>query len=599
MRQKIHTLVALSASLLLGTSCNDSFMDRQPHTEIGVESYFNTERDLQMYCYGLMNTPGYSYNSDQGTDDQATTDMVLIKNIMASPNPTSVTIDAGWDWERLYDINFFLANCERANVTPEVLAHYQGVARYYRAAFYMDKVKTYSDVPWYDKVLTTDDPDLYKARDKREVVVQHIFEDYEFAAQNVQTGQPKGAIDKWIVLATMARHALYEGTYRKYHPELNLQVTADEFLRKAADAALQIMQEGGFTIYNTGNPYEDYYTLFNSQDLTTNPEMIQARYYENDIAENGFWAYMFGSYIPCPTKDLVQAYLMADGSYYSSQPGYQTKQFVEEFQNRDPRIYQTLAYPGWELIYTGTYATGAGIYVQELSKNFSGYHQIKGFINSKDESYYMGIDFPVIRYAEVLLTYAEAKAELGELTQDVLDETINVLRDRAGMPHLTMNPPVDPVMQAAFPGVESTLLEIRRERRVELVFEGFRFDDLMRWHAGKLLEKEPEGLYFPSLGKFDLTGDGIEDIYLIPSSEDIPAEEDKETNALGKKLAYYRTGTIDDQNATVYLTEGDHGVILTLKDMGTFEEPKFYYRPIPNHEMELNPNLGPQLFGWE
>ena len=169
MRQKIHTLVALSAALLLATSCNDSFMDRQPHTEIGVESYFNTERDLQMYCYGLMNTPGYSYNSDQGTDDQATTDMVLIKNIMASPNPTSVTIDAGWDWERLYDINFFLANCERANVTPEVLAHYQGVARYYRAAFYMDKVKTYSDVPWYDKVLTTDDPDLYKARDKREV----------------------------------------------------------------------------------------------------------------------------------------------------------------------------------------------------------------------------------------------------------------------------------------------------------------------------------------------------------------------------------------------------------------------------------------------
>ena len=335
-------------------------------------------------------------------------------------------------------------------------------------------MKTYSDVPWYDKVLTTDDPDLYKARDKREVVVQHIFEDYEFAAQNVQAGQPKGAIDKWIVLATMARHALYEGTYRKYHPELNLQGTADEFLRRAADAALQIMQEGGFSIYNTGNPREDYYTLFNSQDLTTNPEMIQARYYENDIAENGFWAYMFGSYIPCPTKDLVQAYLMADGSYYSSQPNYQTKQFVEEFQNRDPRIYQTLAYPGWELIYTGTYATGAGIYVQELSKNFSGYHQIKGFINSKDESYYMGIDFPVIRYAEVLLTYAEAKAELGELTQDVLNQTINVLRDRAGMPHLTMNPPADPVMQAAFPGVESTLLEIRRERRVELVFEGLR-----------------------------------------------------------------------------------------------------------------------------
>ena len=599
MRNYIISSLALSATLLLASSCNDSFMDRQPHTEIGVDSYFNTERDLQMYCYGLVNTPGYSYDSDEGTDDQATTSNVEIKNIMLSPNPTSVTINAGWDWERLYDINFFLANCDRANVTSDVLAHYQGVARFYRAEFYMDKVKTYSDVPWYDKVLTTDDPDLYKARDSRDYVVGKIFEDYRFAAEHVQADQPQGAVNKWIVLSMMARHALYEGTYRKYHDELNLQQTAADYLRMAADAAWQVMQEGGFSIYNTGHPYEDYSTLFNSPDLTTNPEMIQAHYYENDVAENGFWAYMFGNYIPCPTKDLVQAYLMKDGSYYSSQPDYRTRQFVDEFKDRDPRIYQTLAYPGWELVNTMTYATGAGIYVQELNKNFSGYHQIKGFINNKDENYYVGIDFPVIRYAEVLLTYAEAKAELGELTQDVLDQTVNLLRDRAGMPHLQMNPPVDPVMAEAFPGVGSTLLEIRRERRVELAFEGFRFDDLMRWHAGKLLEHEPEGLYFPSLGKFDLTGDGIEDICLIPSSQSIPAEEDKETNALGEKLVYYRAGTIDDQNATVYLSDGDHGTIQTIKDMGTFQEPKFYYRPIPRHEMDLNPNLGPQLFGWD
>mgnify|MGYP001086719387 FL=1 len=599
MRNYIISSLALSATLLLASSCNDSFMDRQPHTEIGVDSYFNTERDLQMYCYGLVNTPGYSYDSDEGTDDQATTSNVEVKNIMLSPNPTSVTINAGWDWERLYDINFFLANCDRANVTPDVLAHYQGVARFYRAEFYMDKVKTYSDVPWYDKVLTTDDPDLYKARDSRDYVVGKIFEDYRFAAEHVQADQPQGAVNKWIVLSMMARHALYEGTYRKYHDELNLQQTAADYLRMAADAAWQVMQEGGFSIYNTGHPYEDYSTLFNSPDLTTNPEMIQAHYYENDVAENGFWAYMFGNYIPCPTKDLVQAYLMKDGSYYSSQPDYRTRQFVDEFKDRDPRIYQTLAYPGWELVNTMTYATGAGIYVQELNKNFSGYHQIKGFINNKDENYYVGIDFPVIRYAEVLLTYAEVKAELGELTQDVLDQTVNLLRDRAGMPHLQMNPPVDPVMAEAFPGVGSTLLEIRRERRVELAFEGFRFDDLMRWHAGKLLEHEPEGLYFPSLGKFDLTGDGIEDICLIPSSQSIPAEEDKETNALGEKLVYYRAGTIDDQNATVYLSDGDHGTIQTIKDMGTFQEPKFYYRPIPRHEMDLNPNLGPQLFGWE
>lgn len=580
-------------------SCNDAFMDRYPHTEIGVESYFHTEEDLRMYCYGLMNTPGYDYTADAGTDDQATTDNVEVKNLMTSAHPTSTTITSGWNWERLYNINFFLAHCEKAQVSPEILAHYQGIARYYRAAFYMDKVKRFSDVPWYDHPLSTNDEELFKPRDKRETVVDHIFEDYEFAAEHVKSDQPKGAIDKWIVLATLARHALYEGTFRKYHDELGLQATADTFLRKAVTAARRIMDEGGFSLYTTGHPESDYFTLFNSLDLSTNPEIIQAHYYDRTTASNGFWAYMFGNYIPCPTKDLVQAYLMKDGSYYSAQPGYETKQFVEEFQDRDPRIYQTLAYPGWELVNTMTYAPGAGIYVQNLNKNFSGYHQIKGFINNKDQDYYYSIDFPVIRYAEVLLTYAEARAELGELTQADLDATINLLRDRAGMPHLSLQPQADPVMQAAFPGIPAVLQEIRRERRVELVFEGFRFDDLMRWKAGKLLEKEPEGLYFPGLGKYDLTGDGIEDIYLIPSSESIPAEADKEENALGKKLTYYKTGSIDDSNATVYLREGTKGNILTIKDMGTFKEPQFYYRPVPKHEMDLNPNLGPQLFGWE
>lgn len=598
MKNIVYICISFAAGLFI-TSCNDDFMERQPHTEIGAESYFNTEEDLKMYCYGLINTPGYDYTADAGTDNQATTDNVEVKNIMTSANPNSTTIASGWSWGRLYDINFFLEHCEKATVSEDVLAHYQGIARFYRASFYMDKVKRFSDVPWYDKTLTTADEDLYKARDSRDFVIGKIFEDYKFAAENVKTGQVKGAIDKWIVMATMARHALYEGTYRKYHNELNLQSSADTYLRIAVDAASQIMKEGGFSIYNTGNPENDYFTLFNSLDLTSNREIIQARYYEKSVAGNGFWAYMFGNYTPCPAKDLVQTYLMKDGSYYSSQSGYETKQFVEEFKDRDPRISQTLAYPGWELINTMTYAPGAGIYVQSLNKNFSGYHQIKGFINNKDENYYLSIDYPVIRYAEILLTYAEARAELGELTQSDLDNTINLIRNRAGMPHMPISPQADPVMQLAQPGVSPLLLEIRRERRVELAFEGFRFDDLMRWKAGKLLEKEPEGLYFPGLGKYDLTGDGVEDIYLIPSSASIPAEADKEANSLGEKLIYYKTGTIDDASATVYLKEGTKGNIQTIKNMGIFQEPKFYYRPVPKHQMELNPNLGPQLLGWE
>ena len=599
MKKELYSLATILACLA-ATSCNDSFMDRQPQTEIGVDSYFNTEQDLKMYCYNFYDFPNFNnYTADAGTDNQATTDVVEVKNIMISTNPNSTTVSAGWNWDKLRTINLFLENCERAAVAEDVLAHYQGVARFFRARFYMDKVKRFSNVPWYDKTLTTADEDLYKPRDSRDFVVQKIFEDFQFAAEHVKTGQETGAVDKWVVLTYMARHALYEGTYRKYHDELNLQSSAGTYLKMAADVALQIMNEGGFSIYTTGDADNDYHTLFESSDLSTNPEIILATYFDRKIQGNGFWAFMFGNYIPCPTKDLVQSYLMKDGSYYSAQPGYETKQFVEEFQNRDPRMWQTLAWPGWELINTMTYAPGAGIYVQNLNKNFSGYHQIKGFINNKDEDYYLGIDYPVLRYAEVLLTYAEARAELGELTQDDLNKTINLLRSRTGIPAMKLNPVADPIMQKAFPNISSTLQEIRRERRVELALEGFRYDDLMRWKAGKLLEKEPEGLYFPSLGKFDLTGDGIEDIYLIPSSQDIPAEADKESNSLGKKLVYYRTGTIDDTNATVYLTEGTKGNILTIKEIGTFQEPKFYYRPVPKHEMELNPALAPQLFGWE
>ncbi len=591
----------LSIALIMGTlsSCNDEFMERTPQSEIAASNFFNSEEDLRMYCYGLTDTPGYDYVGDAGTDIQATTDNVEIKNIMTSNNPTSTTIASGWDWKRLYDLNYFLEHCEQAKCPDDVKDHYRGVVRYYRAKFYMNMVKRFSDVPWYDKVLATDDPDLYKKRSPRDSVVMHIFDDFRYASQHVKDKQPQGAVDKWIVTATMAREALYEGTYRKYHPELGLESSANEFLQLAASTCEDIMQSGRFSIYHTGNPAADYAALFGSTDLSGNQEIIQAHYYQKGVADNGIWgAYMFGNYIPCPTKDLVQTYLMADGSYYSHQANYQTNQFVEEFEGRDPRMAQTLAYPGWELKSAMSYAPGAGLYVQSLNKNFSGYHQIKGFPNSKDDNFYLSIDYPCIRYAEVLLVYAEAKAELGQISQEILDKTVNQLRARAGMPNLAVNCEADPFMQAKFPKVSPVLLEIRRERTVELAFEGFRFDDLMRWHAGKLLEKEPEGLYFPALGKYDLTGDAVPDIMLIPSSEALPAEDDREVNALGTKLVYYRTGSIDDRSATVYLTHGTHGNILTIKDMGTFTEPRDYYRPVPRHEVDLNPALLPQLFGW-
>ena len=595
-------IIYLFSLIVLVAACNDDFMNRQPKTEIGVERFFNTEEDLKMYTYRLYNFPSHgTYSADGGTDNQATTSgAVEIKNIMQASNPSSSTVTSGWSWGRLRDINLFLANVEKAEVAPDVKAHYTGIVRFFRARFYMDKVKRYSDVPWYDKVIETNDEEsLFKKRDSRDFVIQKIFEDYQYAADNVKTSQPSGAIDKWGVLTYMSRDALYEGTFRKYHTELNLTNTANTYLQMARDAAGKVINSGNFGIYNTGKPQSDYLSIFKSGDLSSNPEIILATFYDAREVRAGTSEWNFGNYEPSPAKDLVQTYLMKDGTFYAAQPGYQTKQFVEEFINRDPRLSQTYAYPGWELFQTATYVSGAGIYIQQFNKNFTGYHLIKGFANTREPDIYNDLDYPVLRYAEVLLNFAEAKAELNEFSQTDADNTINVLRKRVSMPDFNMNPLSDPLSIEKYGNISPLLQEIRRERRVELAFEGFRFDDLMRWNAGKVLEKVPEGLYFPSLGKFDLNGDGVEDVFLIPTSQSIPADADKEVNSKGIKLVYYRTGGIDDSGATVYLKNGTSGNIVTARDMGTFVAPKYYYRPIPIQQMTLNPNLGPQLFGWE
>lgn len=600
MRLHKYILPLLLISLGLA-SCNDPFMNRQPKTEIGKDNFFKTEEDLKMYTYGLYDFGASGMLSyDSGTDNQATTHNIEIKNIMTSTNPSSATISSGWDWERLYTINFFLDNAQEANVPDDIKAHYIGVARFFRAQFYMQKVKRYSNVPWYEHVISADDEQLLKkACDPRTFVIDKIFEDYAYAAEHVKSNKIPGAVNKWVVLTYMSRDALFEGSFRKYHSELSLQSTADKYFTIARDVAKNVIDNGGFTIYSKGDTENDYNNMFRSLDLTTNSEVILATYFDGKerLADTSEWN--FGNYEPCPTKDMLQDYLMKDGSYYSSQKGYQTFSFVQEFQNRDPRLKQTYAYPGWELHQRNTYVTGNTLYVQQLNKNFTGYHLIKGLQNNNSRDIQAQRDYPVLRYAEVLLNYAEARAELGQFDAQDANIAINPLRRRVGMPDFNLNPTSDPVAVSKYGNISPLLQEIRRERRVELAFEGYRHDDLYRWAAGKVYERVPQGLYFPSLGKFDLTGDGIEDIYLIPSKDDIPADANKEVNKLGEKLVYYRTGPITDSRATVFLSEGTSGVIVTAETMGTFIAPQYYYRPIPATQMTLNPNLSPQPFGWK
>src|ERR1700754_4208681 len=149
--------IYLIAALAVTTSCNKDFLNRYPETAITPEVFFKTQEDLALYMNGRVSQPGTgAYFSDQSTDNCATTAAVEMKTIMTG-TPTAINITGGWDWGRLRNLNYFLENYERAATTQEIKDHYAGLAKYYRAIFYFEKVKRYSDVPWYSKTLDPSD----------------------------------------------------------------------------------------------------------------------------------------------------------------------------------------------------------------------------------------------------------------------------------------------------------------------------------------------------------------------------------------------------------------------------------------------------------
>lgn len=581
-------LVLGSVAFTILTGCNDSFMDKYPETSISEEMFFKTPKDLELYTNGLYGIIGSSY-WDLGTDNLIYLDNVDIYTVMRGERtPDNV---GEWSWSNIRKVNFMLARVNQAEGDQIEINHYVGLARMFRAKLYYDKVLSYSDVPWYSRDLQTTDTELlYKTQDSRSLVVDSIMADLDFAANNMKEDMGSRTIwSRYGALAMQARIALSEGSWRRYHPELELN-DADRFFRVAIDACKKIMDSGEYSLSTTpSGEIPAYEAMFCNEDLSTNNEMIFYEDYDKALGRmhNAQAALDWQSSL---SRDLMEDYLvLEDGETKTFQevPQHETMTLLEVFKNRDPRMSQTFMAPGF------TRSKNTEPHRQKISNG--GYPQVKFEPRTYDQlewgkSY---TDLPVIRYAEVLLMYAEAKAELGELTQVDIDLTINLIRRRAGVPNATLSSwlsKVDPVQANRYPNVTSSqkgaILEIRRERRIELACEGFRYKDLMRWKCGKLLEKAPEGMYIDKLGYIDVTGDGQPDYALVKTQADADAipEEDK--------LKYKLTVEILDGN-TYELTEGDKGYVRLISQVGkwTFVEPKYYYSPMATGDIILNPNL--------
>lgn len=578
-----YIISAITLISILAWSCNKDYLNTLPKDKIDASAFFNKAVDLEVYTnsfYSMLPTTT-PYDASYGESSDDVVPLITPDRIKGTRLVPVGRGSGGWSWTNLRTINFFLTNYNKCQDNPAKLK-YGGIARFFRAYFYYDKVKTFGDVPWYNKVLEAGDSSLYKARDSRVLVMDSVLSDINYAIANIPREVKLNQVTKYTALMLKARICLFEGTFRKYH---NIS-GYERFLTEAVTASEELISYGVYTMFTTGGPSSSYRTLFarNDQDAT---ETILARDYNRDLGRHSLAYYMtsptMGSW--GITKDLINSYLMKDGSRFTDIPGYQTMGFFDEMQNRDPRLTQTTAGPAFTVYGESTPEP------VNLSATTTGYRVIKALPDRSQwgsgSSYN---DIVIFRYAEALLVLAEAKAELGTLTQADLDKSINKLRDRVAMPHLNMvsaNASPDPFLATMYPNVNSgpnkgVILEIRRERRIEMFGEGQRYDDIMRWKEGKKFEKPMVGIYFPNLGAFDFNNDGKADVFV------------HNNNTAGAPTGISSFINIKQRP----LTNSTYGNLNPFKIAVTFDETKDYYYPIPLEDLILNKKLT-QNPGWQ
>lgn len=579
MKHTIINALFLSAAIAC-ISCED-MLDYQPKDRLSPDTYFRTETDCELWTNNYYTV----FPSAEGIYSEPYD--VIVRDVLADeisgvrkPMPT----DGNWNWKKLREMNFFLSRASQVE-DESVRLEYEGLTRFFRAYFYFEKVKRYGDVPWVDRPLGSDEEELYKGRDSRESVMEKVMEDVDFAIANLPEVQNVYRVTRWTARALKSRIALFEGTFRKYHGLDGYE----EFLQACVNASEPFLT-GPYSIYTSGStPYQD---LFTSQNAI-GTEIILARAYTSAISgmTHDVNGHLTGATMGRPgmTRNVVNMYLMRDGSRYTDQTDYATKTFVEECKNRDLRMAQTLRTPGYKRI------GGSKELAPDLSRSTTGYQLIKYLTEEKyDANKASTNDMPLFRLAEVLLNYAEAKAELGTLKQADLDNTIRPLRARAGLPDLDMeeaNANPDPYLSSSETGYanvtganKGVILEIRRERTLETPMEGLRYWDIMRWKEGKRFEKPIEGLYFPGTGEYDLDGNGSVDV-CIYDTETAPGNS--------ADILYLKLGS-----DIVLSGETSGNVLAHSTQQRTWNEERDYLYPIPTDDRVLTQGAISQNPGW-
>lgn len=581
---KLFNYTLVLAMLLSASSCD---LNEVPEDTATNEAVFGSESGLELYTnsfYDLLPSTDVGVFQIDNTSDLVARNGV--DNYLA-PGALSPITSSGWSWTDLRNINYFIENAEKSVVPTK--AHYLGVARFFRALFYFEKVKRFGDVPWIDKPIDiTDAEKLNAPRDDRFEVMDKVLEDLNYAIENITlTTDPSCTrITKNVARAYKTRICLFEASFRKYHTDYNQQGTAAAWYEEVVNEANAI---NGFSLHEGATPDRGYRELFIAKSAFTDETILSVALSSNlqvfSSANRRFISPTYGNR-PSLTRRFVNTYLNLDGTPFTSMAGYQTMPFVDEVQNRDLRLKQTIRLGDYQRTENGLPV----IAPPNFSQTYTGYQPIKWCYDERfpydDESRNDNAHI-IMRWAEVLLNKAEALAELNRMTAADWTATIGALRERAGITGTTLTtlPTVaDPYMLAFFANkfTDPVLLEVLRERGVELIFEGLRPDDLRRWKLGDLFEDAAmNGMYVSGLGEHDLNGDGINDVYFYQGDK-------PPSNTPGIAFVDVSPSTAAGR---IQLSNGTSGEVMWNPGPREWTDAKYLY-PIPQTVRDRNPVLG-------
>ena len=564
------------------SSCEDEdFLDRKPLDEATEASYWTTSEDLQTYLNGRYPLLGGNVGGPNlgylGADIQSDNMGASGYNTYLSgdyPNTAPADVgEGGWNFRDIRAINIFFDNYQKCQDPFERYKHYVGEALFLRAYLYFAKVRRYGDVPWYNSQVFPNDPDLYKPRDKRSLVVDSIIANLELAIQYLKTRSEVGVnrINKETALIFKTRVALHEGTWAKYHngKPSESDVDANKMFQIVIDAYEELKElTGAFS----GVIHDKYAELFNQADYTPIKEIALAKHYDRNLEVTNNATYLIRGDLGIQyegngyTFDLINSFLDKNGQTIDllkdpDLADLKGTEYIKALNDKlDSRFGQVVWIPGEkqteneeEIQSLGGFESPLWTY-KENARGNTGFCPKKGYNKeySRNEPLIGAVLF---RISEALLNYAEAYVELNG-TMPNFTNNLDLLRSRAGMPPLTGNLPI---VDDSWPNygyqISDNLAIIRNERRIELIGEGYREDDWRRWRAHELFNgKRKKGL------KID------------------PAE-------------YSASQPVDD-NGLLDLQQN------TLPNGYQFNPDKQYLYPISLGDLELNPNLT-QNPGWE